>query len=365
MQIIFLWILSVVMILAISPISALILMRKQWNTLGIIWPSIIYSAIGIFTYMVLVVTSRSIDYSVTRILYYVVWLIVFGFTIAVVYRIVYGLLAIGWYQQVLLSSLAISVTLLIWLAMISIALYNFWKPITVKTIDIVSPHVDAPVEFVYFADTQFGSTTKSHLDKTITLINSLDPAFIMFGWDLVDFDDYEHSDFEILSTLQVPFYFITGNHEYYHQSERVIWYIQDYPQVVIMDDLKVTTESWVEVIGVDYRHAKSQASYQLTLDDLAPSPDRFSAFMFHEPKRVETTADRGYDLQMYGHTHGWQIFPGTLISRATYGIFSHGFHLLQKTNTRVYTTTGAGLWGPRMRLGSQNEVVVFRVLPVE
>jgi predicted MPP superfamily phosphohydrolase len=59
-----------------------------------------------------------------------------------------------------------------------------------------------------------GSTTKEFLEKTIKLVNSLQPEFILFWWDLVDFDDYQASDFEILHTLQVPMYFITGNHEY-------------------------------------------------------------------------------------------------------------------------------------------------------
>jgi predicted MPP superfamily phosphohydrolase len=130
-----------------------------------------------------------------------------------------------------------------------------------------------------------------------------------------------------------------------------------------MDNKKVLTDSGIEVIWVDYSNAKSQATYESVLDDLMPSPDRFSAFMFHEPKRVESTASRGYDLQLYGHTHGWQIFPWNLIAKSVYGSFAYGLTLLEKTNTRVYTTFGAGLWGPRMRLGSENEVVLFTVEP--
>jgi predicted phosphohydrolase len=64
----------------------------------------------------------------------------------------------------------------------------------------------------------------------------------------VDFDDYQASDFEILHTLQVPMYFITGNHEYYHQAERILSYIQAYPNVVVMDNKKVLTDSGIEVV---------------------------------------------------------------------------------------------------------------------
>lgn len=248
--------------------------------------------------------------------------------------------------------------------MIGYSIYNFHKSQTVRKITIHSPHIDQPTSFVYLADIQLGSTNKEFLEKTITLVNSLQPEFILFWWDIVDSDHYKESDFEILNTLQVPMYFITGNHEYYHQAERILSYIKEYKQIIVLDNKKITTDSWIEVIGVDYRHAKSQAEYETILDDLMPSPDRFSVFMFHEPKRVESTASRGYSLQMYGHTHGWQIFPGNLIAKSVYGSFAYGLTLLEKTNTRVYTTYGAGLWGPRMRLWTENEVVVFTVEPI-
>jgi predicted MPP superfamily phosphohydrolase len=92
---------------------------------------------------------------------------------------------------------------------------------------------------VYFADTQFGSTTKSHFNRVIETIIDQDPEFIAFGGDLVDIDDYQASDFEALNNLTVPLYFISGNHEYYHDVPRVLEYMKQYPQVRVLDDEKI------------------------------------------------------------------------------------------------------------------------------
>ena len=39
--------------------------------------------------------------------------------------------------------------------------------------------------------------------------------------------------------------------------------------------------------------------------------------------------------------------------------YSDGFYEIN--STKIYTTDGAGLWGPRLRLGSQNEIVIFNL----
>ena len=61
-----------------------------------------------------------------------------------------------------------------------------------------------------------------------------------------------------------------------------------------------------------------------------------------------------------GHTHGGQIFPVTLIVKWLYE-YPQGLTLLE--NFALYTTDGAGLWGPNLRLGTQNEIAVFTIKP--
>ena len=65
-------------------------------------------------------------------------------------------------------------------------------------------------------------------------------------------------------------------------------------------------------------------------------------------------AAAGVDLQLSGHTHGGQIWPFQLIVRAEQGALQglsrHGEH------TQLYTTRGAGFWGPPFRVFAPNEI---------
>ena len=55
-----------------------------------------------------------------------------------------------------------------------------------------------------------------------------------------------------------------------------------------------------------------------------------------------------------GHTHKGQIFPFNFFVRLQ---FKHVYGLFQKFNSKLYVSSGCGCWGPKMRLGSRNEIV--------
>ena len=57
-----------------------------------------------------------------------------------------------------------------------------------------------------------------------------------------------------------------------------------------------------------------------------------------------------------GHTHNGQIFPFNFIVKIK---FQYIYGLFKKINTDLYVSSGSGCWGPRMRLGSDNEIVVL------
>ncbi len=75
--------------------------------------------------------------------------------------------------------------------------------------------------------------------------------------------------------------------------------------------------------------------------------------MDHQPKDLENLARAGVDLDLCGHTHDGQMFPGNFI-----------LHLLWKNSCgykRIYrmhniVTSGAGIWGPNMRIGTNSEI---------
>ena len=64
-------------------------------------------------------------------------------------------------------------------------------------------------------------------------------------------------------------------------------------------------------------------------------------------------------MVLSGHTHNGQIFPFNLIVKIK---FPHVYGFFKKGNTDLYVSSGSGCWGPRMRLGSNNEIIILEFI---
>ena len=64
--------------------------------------------------------------------------------------------------------------------------------------------------------------------------------------------------------------------------------------------------------------------------------------MDHEPKELKQLSEAGADLDLYGHTHDGQIFPGNLVTGMMWEN-SCGYKKIGNMNSVV--TSGAGVWG--------------------
>lgn len=73
----------------------------------------------------------------------------------------------------------------------------------------------------------------------------------------------------------------------------------------------------------------------------------------HEPKELQELADAGVDLDLCGHTHDGQMFPGNLIIRF---FWENPCGYLQKDGMHNIVTSGVGVFGPDMRLGTKSEI---------
>ena len=82
----------------------------------------------------------------------------------------------------------------------------------------------------------------------------------------------------------------------------------------------------------------------------------------HTPMQLEEAERNNIDLQLSGHTHHGQFFPGNLITKMVYKL-SWGY--LKKGNTYYYVTSGAGTWGPPVRNVSKSEMVNIKVNFIE
>lgn len=78
----------------------------------------------------------------------------------------------------------------------------------------------------------------------------------------------------------------------------------------------------------------------------------------HQPFHLKEAEENGVDLQISGHTHNGQFFPGQFFVKRMYDL---GYGYMKKGKTHYYVSSGLGLWGPQFRIGTQSEIVVINL----
>jgi uncharacterized protein len=194
--------------------------------------------------------------------------------------------------------------------------------------------------------------------RVVRMVAALDPHIVFIPGDLFD-GTLGRLDRLIapLRDLKPPFgiFFSTGNHEEFHDPSEYIKTIGA-AGIRVLAQERVTVDG-LHVIGISYGHSTYPIQARATLEQLSPGAEAASILLNHAPVRLPIVEQAGISLQLSGHTHGGQIFPYTFLTRRIFGRFTHGLHRFG--SLEVYTSTGAGTWGPPMRVGSQPEIVVL------
>jgi predicted MPP superfamily phosphohydrolase len=229
------------------------------------------------------------------------------------------------------------------------------QQIHLKKIHITSPKIKENYTIVFFSDVHLGSNSKQHLVKICRKIDTLDFDHLLIGGDLFDSSAFDAEDLNPLKAFQKPILFVTGNHEYYvkdHQDK--VAGLANY-NIKILDNQSVKFNG-LNIIGIsDNQTPKRQSEIAKSL----VSKDKFNLLMVHRPSLWESAPD-GTDLMLSGHTHNGQIFPFNLLVRLQ---FKTVYGIYRRLNSRLYVSSGSGTWGPRMRLGTQNEIVLISISP--
>lgn len=100
----------------------------------------------------------------------------------------------------------------------------------------------------------------------------------------------------------------------------------------------------------------SRLSYSALTAQMEPSMPVI--VLDHQPKELDEWAAAGVDLVLSGHTHAGQMFPANLLMPL---IWENPWGLKKKGTMYSVVTSGAGVWGPAMRVGTNNEVVILDV----
>lgn len=203
------------------------------------------------------------------------------------------------------------------------------------------------------------------LSKIVEKINMLNPDIVFIPGDL--FDDQarilnERNIGKALFDLKPKYgiYASTGNHEFINGIDSAVAYMKDHGLNVIRDSSILIDDSFY-IVGRDDRSKKQFTGQdRKSLSEILKEKRNGYPviLMDHTPFGLNEAENNNVDLQLSGHTHHGQMFPANLITKMIYEV-SWGY--LKKNKTQYYVSCGAGTWGPRVRIGSDSEIVNLKI----
>ena len=223
------------------------------------------------------------------------------------------------------------------------------------TINTSKP-IEKPLTIVLASDLHIGyHNRKTELARWVDLINSEHPDVVLIGGDVIDRSlrpVIEDNYAEVFRRIKVPVYTVLGNHEYFDNVEESKRFFEDAGIVLLKDS--VVHFKGVDIVGRNDRTCRRRASVK----DLVAGLEGFTILIDHQPYHLDEAEKAGVDFQFSGHTHRGQVWPLSWITDAMYEK-SWGHH--QRGNTRYYISSGLGIWGPKIRVGTRSEYLVLHL----
>jgi uncharacterized protein len=198
----------------------------------------------------------------------------------------------------------------------------------------------------------------SFLRRMVAKILKEEPDAIFIAGDLYDGTAIDaRRAAEPLSELVAPHgvYFVAGNHEQFGDDTKYLHAIAAAGVRVLINE-RVEVDG-LQIVGVPYRTAVQERHFTSVLQGIRLDRNRASILLTHAPDHPEIAEAAGVSLQLSGHTHLGQFIPWSWMARRIYRQFVYGLSRIGKM--QVFTSSGAGTWGPPLRLGSNPEIVVL------
>ncbi len=194
--------------------------------------------------------------------------------------------------------------------------------------------------------------------RIVALAARLSPSVILIPGDLFDGGKADPVALaEPLRALAPLFgtYFSTGNHDEFGDTAHYAKVLSQIGIRVLANE-KVTVDG-LDIVGVNYGDSGYPIRQRAIFESLGLERGKATILLNHVPNRLLIAEQAGISLQVSGHTHRGQIFPFTWLTRRAFGKFTYG---LQRFGAlQVVTSSGAGTWGPPMRVGTSSEVVLL------
>ena len=233
------------------------------------------------------------------------------------------------------------------------------------------------LKIVLIADLHLGySIGVDHMTKMVDRINEQDADLVVVAGDIFDnsydsLDDPEgiKEQFHRIKS-KYGIYATMGNHDIEEKilmgftfswgespalSQQMQDFVEDCGMKVLYDESVLVDDKFYLVGRRDRDKPGTDDGSRAEISELTKDLDKSKPIFViaHEPDELQETADAGADIDLSGHTHDGQFFPLTVFMRA---IWENPCGELKKDNMTSIVTSGVGLFGPFMRVGTHAEI---------
>lgn len=230
---------------------------------------------------------------------------------------------------------------------------------------------------VLIADTHMGyAIGYDHIAEMVEKINACNPDIVIFAGDIFDNSidglDYPDKIAEALASIQAKYgvWATYGNHDI---NERILmgftfsWgespendksmtdFLEKANINLLQDEVTLIDNSFYLVGRRDADKPGTDDGSRKSVSELTEGLDKTTPIFVidHQPSQLQESADAGADITFSGHTHDGQLFPLNL----TIGLaWENPCGVIKKDNMYSVVTSGVGVYGPFMRVGTDAEI---------
>lgn len=223
------------------------------------------------------------------------------------------------------------------------------------------------------------------IQDMVDKVNSCNPDVVVIAGDVFDneYEAIEEPDkmIEILRGMNSKYgtYVTYGNHDIQEKilvgftfnwskeakakvqaDERMNDFIEQCGFKFLYDDYAIIEDS-IYVYGRPDKTKINFGNYErVCVKDVTKDLDKSLPIIVldHQPAELNELASAGVDLDLCGHTHNGQIWPGTISIK---WLWDNAYGIKKINNMTSIVTSGVGLFGPNMRTGCIAEICVINI----
>ena len=236
---------------------------------------------------------------------------------------------------------------------------------------------DKHLKAVLVADLHMGyAIGVDHITNMVEKINQQDADIVIIAGDIFDnsydgMDDPEGIKAQLRSIKsKYGVYAVYGNHDIDEKilmgftfdwggkqlhNEKMTNFMKECNIKLSNDESVLINDEFYLVGRRDTDKPGTEDGTRAEISELTKDLDKAKPIfvLSHEPDELQKTADAGADIDFSGHTHDGQLFPGNL----TIGLFwENPCGMIKKDNMYSIVTSGVGVYGTFMRVGTDAEI---------